>query len=808
MVHSIRKYLCNRGSALFMVLTTMTALMITCMAMYFAVVSSRSAGFAVFNQQQSFQSAVSVADMVIGDFNAIMSNSGASIEGTDVGKVILSTNGNGFKSLTSNPSAADDADYIGAYDVTMTRLPDETIDNKKYLTVDIAVTSSVSGVKEVYHQIVNIIEEDETPPSKGKIFASTGYVPNDSFISRGHFYSDVYISNEDVVVGAFSGDQIFFYSNIFCENSLSFLDGTHLKNSAPGPIIHAVRGDYNLLAGDSVDIKGNSYILVGKDMHLTTPIKTQYGSDQLEVYIGGDLYLESGADNLKDANAKFFVAGNVYVNATSANCMPNVIYCNKIVNNTSNTSYNNSGSAIWEQNESKNTSSSEWWQLDQKEKHGGMSMSFAEAMEMLDAKTPDIKYMLWKVDESKVGGQIGTLNADGTVTMKNGEEIKPLEFNLAEATTDNKFEPIKLTYSDSNKGCVVKDIIMKGGNVSIGNLPTIIIDTGDKTSNTYTLRLQNNRVTKDGKGYFTWSPKLEYYDWSTGKAVLTYAETNHPIQILVKGNGSVVIEVPEGVVYQDTSNNRIAHYNWYMLTSGSGITKVNGKDVYSSQEDAFRDGTTFSPYVHVTCGDSCSCRYTSKKTTETCPTCGNAKLYTVTCSDHGEYSICPQCDADCFGTDGKPKTSGMGLCKDRVNVKRCESDLEDVDSATHPVNRDSSGNIIIPNSNIYLVSCSESAEFRFGKTIDDTGDISHSCFAGFIYAPYMSYIANANASGNYLMHMGGMVVSDYKFLSDNSFLACWPSVYPPENVLDETSLNTSLKPVTEKRYRVRLKATY
>ena len=72
----------------------------------------------------------------------------------------------------------------------------------------------------------------------------------------------------------------------------------------------------------------------------------------------------------------------------------------------------------------------------------------------------------------------------------------------------------------------------------------------------------------------------------------------------------------------------------------------------------------------------------------------------------------------------------------------------------------------------------------------------------------MSYKANGQDLGDYLMHMGGMVVSDYKFLSKNSFIACWPSVYPPQNVFDEESLNSTLNPVSEKRYRIKLKATY
>ena len=73
MRHTLRKYLSNRGSALFMVLSTMTALLISCTAMYFSVVSSRSTQYAVFYQQQSYQSATSLADAVMA---SIVSGSG------------------------------------------------------------------------------------------------------------------------------------------------------------------------------------------------------------------------------------------------------------------------------------------------------------------------------------------------------------------------------------------------------------------------------------------------------------------------------------------------------------------------------------------------------------------------------------------------------------------------------------------------------------------------------------------------------------------------------------------------------------
>ena len=820
MVHSLRKYLSNRGSALFMVLSTMTALMITCMAMYFAVVSSRSVGFAVFNQQQSYQSAMSISEMVVADLSTILTNSGVDIESVKVGDTIITTDGNGFKTLNSGASNADDH-YLGAYDVTMTRLADEKIDNETYFTVDIAVTTSVSGVKEVYHQVVNIIQEEGSPDRKGKIFASTGYVPNDSFISKGRFFSDVYVSNEDTVLGAFDGNELHFFQNIFCENSLTVLDGKTPQNYKKNPIVHAVRGDYNIGTGNPIGFSGGSYIFVGNDMHVARGLNVSSGTGDLEVYVAGDLYLESGASNLNSSRVKFYVAGDVYLKTGTATAIPGVLYCHKV----------HGLELLGDQDRTNLLNSSAFnqgldWKTDQDKKHGVMSLSFSDAMTMLDEKTPDIKYKLWQLDESKLKGAIGETQSDGTI--KGGTE-KTLNFKSIDY--QNVYKPITITYGSEKDGvgCIIQDIYLdrnedengkllegfaRGGGTEDGKMPTLIIDTGDDPSNTYVIRLQaNNQYTyKDSTNkdvtvdYFSWRPKT-----SSGLAW-------YPIQVLVKGNGSVVIDVPDGVVYQDSSYCHIMHYNWYMLgDTNSGLGYQNGVAYYKNSQGI---QGTISDYVHSSCDDDCNCRYTTKKTSEACAYCGNEITYSVKCSLHEEYTICPNCDSEYFSGDEKnPTINPVGICKDRVERQKCINSLAAIDSADRPVNREKvkdnvtgklkeTGDIIVPNCNIYLISCSESAAFRFGRTIDDKSTIDKNCFMGFIYAPYMSYKANGADAGEYYMHVGGMVVSDYKFLSLNRFLACWPSVYPPENVLDQDSLSSTLNPVSEKRYRVKLKATY
>ena len=113
MSQTFRKYINNRGSALFMVLSTMSALFLLVTAMYFSVVSSRSVQYAVFNQEQAYQSSISVSDALVAALrsgnakdlsNAILALAEPAT-GSKTGGV-LSTNGNGFAEFLGEAGGA------------------------------------------------------------------------------------------------------------------------------------------------------------------------------------------------------------------------------------------------------------------------------------------------------------------------------------------------------------------------------------------------------------------------------------------------------------------------------------------------------------------------------------------------------------------------------------------------------------------------------------------------------------------------------------------------------------------------------
>ena len=196
MKHTLRKYLSSRGSALFMVLSTMTALLIVVMAMYFSVVSSRSVQYAVFNQEQSYQSSISVADAVIAGLNdGKLDKLSGEFFKLKVGET-KSTEGNNFASLVGTGTKEDDVN-IGAYDVTVTRLNDEG----EFYVYDFTVTAMVNGVTETTHTLVRLSAGTPVPPPAGKTFTATGYLPNENWLGRGYYYDEVHIDSEYCILG-------------------------------------------------------------------------------------------------------------------------------------------------------------------------------------------------------------------------------------------------------------------------------------------------------------------------------------------------------------------------------------------------------------------------------------------------------------------------------------------------------------------------------------------------------------------------------------------------------------------------------
>lgn len=787
MRHTLRKYLSNRGSALFMVISTMTALMISCMAMYFSVVSSRSTQYAIFNQQQSYQSATSLSDAIIaslvtgkGDFVEI----GNKIKDLDVGGE-LSTGSNGFAAFDASGSGKEEESQVGAYMLDAKRLDDITRpDGSTERMYDIVVTVSVNGVKEVYHNIVSfeLLEETKSPARpQSKVFAATGYAPNDVFLDGGWFTSDVYYDNELTFINVYGGKAMTVKGNVYASGSLT-IKGKGLVIDPEDKANFCVRDTFTAYTNTFIEFdatkRGN--VMIGGDCIVSNGGGIFKNAD---VYILGDLIVDKSYPF--GNNCTYFVKGDIILKNGCWADLSNV-YCDGNPDNSNNAGGGISGAIAgkWADGATGTT--------------GNGYMTVDEMIDHLDYRTTSTPQYKWEVDTSGLPEKSFHYNLDPAM----GELVYThyLEFN--EAKTKN--------------GCIITDLTMNYNNS--GGRMTLVIDTGDDPDNVYTIGLKPNRVM-DGdasgkKTVFSWFPR----DIAKGIESCEDTSRNATFKVLVMGRGSVVIDIPEGVTYQDDTYMSMMHYGWYAMYGGveryygtAGATdkeyrithteyqhKNNGtKPVYPE------DKNFFDPFVHTFCQEGDGCVYTEIKTEE-CAGCGN-ELYEVFCDDHGTV------DVYCKTCDDPLRANHAGKCANRKDTKAIDSFLN-ANPAIKNKLLDSSGKVIYPHTSIFLVSCDENADIRFSQRANADPNatpvmIEENTFFGFIYAPYITYksqIGTGKDTGGIRL-FGGMIVSDYIIDASYTYVSCFPDKMP-EDLMDEDSIKEQLPSITDKSWKIALRA--
>ncbi|MGN1119839.1 MAG: hypothetical protein ACI4Q4_05735 [Oscillospiraceae bacterium] len=744
MKHTLRKYLSNRGSALFMVISTMTALLIAVMAMYFSVVSSRTVQYAVFNQEQAFQSAVSIQDAIVYGERAKIEPLLAKMDSLEIGETI-GTNGNGFAAFGGTEI---DQDNVGSYDITITRLADEG--SKK--VYDIATTVSVNGVAETTHTIIYPPEDDPPETENGigsdDIFCSTGYVPNNSYLQAGYYYTKSVYDNEFTVIGISSAG--FLMADLNCGGSIEF---NYIQDTPATKGIRSVTWiirdtmyhncSQTLQLGLSASDRGKLYI--GGDYYLKdgtwAPIKNT------DIYILGDCYLGTGGINW--SNSSLHVDGNIYYIGGS---LPSELYVNGSVMK---------GTTAWIDGQSVVTGWTEqtgpftkWADADAD-----------EAVEKIDNGTKSHDFQKWEPDDAKLSAaktyiSFNTTNGSGGADAINekGEVVPNNTFTYElkwNGTSDTQYADIMRIHDYS-------DAPAANGNY------TILIDTGDDPDNKYYLRLHGirnwdgvNDNGEDGSGNetFSWYPTSK--NNTTGKAGASIGTVN----VIYKGNGSVICHVCDDVRYIATDQEVVMHLGFFEISGGT-VTGTGPSARYSQQASCTYDYARFMQYIHPTCEEGDECSYDVAN--GICPECGSANI-TVSCDRHKvSKTRCTNEECMYYGELTKNEDTGRyyGLCSNRLDVTKLTADGR-----------------TIPNTNFYIVSCDESAEIYisdyFDKNLDTLVSVKDNRFFGFIYAPYMTF-EGYGQSGSGVRFLGGMVVSDYILKDFYDYLTVYPDKMPWE----------------------------
>ncbi len=776
MRYFIRKYANNRGSALFMVISTMTALMISCMAMYFSVISSRSTQYAIFNQQQAKQVSVGINDAVIaGMMDNQLEDLTKAMTNLAEGEKLTAGN-NGFAEFGSEGGKENDLD-LGAYTMEITRLPNETVGGVEKMVYDIVTKSSVNGANNVYHTIIYYEENKSDPPAPTQVFAATGYVPNDVFLDGGRFITDVFFDNEQTVVNAYGGKNMELWGDLSTGGSL--LCHGYLIPSKTRPLTFAIRNKYTANFNSAVSFAPSPYekstVLIGGDADFNGS-GSGVGFENANVYVLGDMYVKGTLSS----NTNYFVDGNVYVLGGVWPSMKNV-YCNGVVDVTNNNGCgvnDMSGINLWSSPKVLQASTPKSWS--EKAGNDGI-MSVTEMIDLLDEKTQTNQYYKWIINDSDPKKDKYVKELDESVGSTTAVK-KTLKFSQ---DSTNPIPVVELKYSAAEKGCIIEDVICDKGNTAFNDI-TLIIDTGEDEDNIYTIRVKPNRDF-DGDNVnetFSWYP----FDVQDSSTVMS---------ILVKGRGSVVVDVPKGVTYQDMSFQKFMHYGWYVLGGGVEENTANGHIYKQGSIDSTSADVNFEQFIHKDCKAGDGCSYTETNSTNKCPSC-DGKMKGVECSVHGNLSeYCPTCKPE-------KKNKHEGECENHVGRKEIDAYLAShADLKSRMMGSD--GELIYPTTNIFLVSCDESANIRL-SVMENGSNIIQNSFFGYVYAPYMTFKAYGNnAGGGMVRLLGGMTVSDYIIDDSMSMIACWPDKMP-EELMGEDCRKDKLHGIASNGWKISLKA--
>lgn len=781
-----------------MVISTMTALLISVMAMYFAMVSSRQTQYAVFNKMQANQSAKSIKDII--EVSLKTAGNGGDVLRQEMKKLgvgqSISTGANGFASLDPNNTAGLDESQLGAYSVTITRMPDDVSTGN--MMFDIMVMSSVDGNRDAVHYTLPYSESTTHTPGEGEeggggdaeLFAATGYVPNDAYINGGYYLTDVFYDTQYTYMNTFggSGENRIGLGLSTGGDLMLGSDAMSVVHSASGdaissedvgkigPVTWAIRGNFYPNLGSDMGMRGGSQILVGGDIiwpnqNVGFSVKndgytgTMPTSDHICIYVNGD-FNYSGSD-LRE-NTWVFVNGNV----------TNIGH-----NKQSNARLFVTGSDTERAEKTKTLSTDtpvEEWKTSGDFEFG---LTYDEAMELLGSKTQTISYYKWDIsgnttasDTQHVDIRINSANSDWTTA--DGEVIPANQRNFIFSYDENTDSAPLIKKADgtggNEMGAIGKTFVIDSINThNDGNGhkrgQTIIIDTGNDPNNIMTIKL-NATATETANGethdVFSWFPE-------NGSATSGYDVAEHKRLVLLKGRGTVLFDLPTGVTYEDANQQLTCHVGWFLIEGGKITTESDGRLDFSGINNQGKYSATIVPYIHKTCGEGDGCVFSYAESEATCKECGG-KLTQVKCSVHGDVNkYCKTCHPE--------KDSRTDWCVNHIDKAKFNEFYATLNGNEKAAVTDASNNsIIYPSTNIMLVSCDESAEMRFSQTLNGSG-ISHNTFFGFLYAPYVSYLASGGATAGGLLKLcGGMTVGDYDIKAINAYIGCYPDKMPNE----------------------------
>lgn len=714
----------GKGSVLFFIIAIMTVMIVLASAVYYSTISARAQVEIKYGNEQSYQSAVSLNDLVTEYLNTKTDD--AFVDAI----IALSPN----KSLTTKGDGTDAfaelAGGLGDYKITVTKLSGDSGDEKQTIKVETEVlvngeTSTVTSIGEF-----TLVSK---PYSFDRFFTSTGYAPNDVVMSGMTVTSTMYLDNEYSQIGSSqsgnsginiraevisagtlsinnapinsNGDQTF---DITTGNNLimTYNGGQGAMNLNGGRI----RVGGNLIQGTSFNYTNDTDVYVVGDFISGRPSDDSdceiyvngdaafFGNETYKgkVYVNGDVYIDKEVNTGDKFPGGITVGGNVYLCSGSSYYGAQKTWIKShgvddsrikdytdasirfVAKNGENDSAYNALRANMDKARGSNEQAYSYvWPSD-----SGTCESLTNVKAKINEKVGNPEYTNWNMTKKFI-------NDDGSYT------VDPINYKFDNATEPQvQDERFKDTGSTKNQLVVSAQkfgqyVIMGDMRITAGTWDgyNIVFDTtmpGGNDIDMYVYLPANCFMKKTPPANEWSSPTYSFSNKSEDKSKFNcFRWNNQPeglfdgwFSVLTKGKGSVIFVIGDGVTYFAQTRVFMGHYNLLKEVLPDAIAadgKVTNTDKFSEAKVSAIMRTT--------------------------------------------------------DTDARKQT----LFKQNILDKYKNS-----------------GGI---HNNLFVVAINKNSDVNF--------DMQYNTFCGFIYAPYMTFGAGKSTEGHFAM-LGGLIVSDYE----------------------------------------------
>ncbi len=719
----------GRGSVLFFIIAIMSVMIVLASAVYYSAVSARKQVEIRYGDEQSYQSAISLNDIVTEYLNT-------KTEDAFVDAILALAPGSSLTTQgTGTDSFAKLAEGLGDYKVTVTKISGDSSDEKQ--TVKIETEVIVNGESSAVTSVGEFTLVSK-PYSFDRFFTSTGYAPNDVVMSGMTVTSTMYLDNEYSQIGSLQsgnsginikaevisagtlalnnapinadGDKTF---DITVGNNLIMTynggQGAMNLNGGQGAMNlngGRIRVGGNLIQGTSFNYKNDTDVYVVGDLISGRPSDDSnceiyvngdaafFGNETFagKVYVNGDVYIDKEVNTGDKFPGGITIGGNVYLCSGSSYFGAQKTWIKSHGIDDSRIKNYSDASIRFEAKNGENDSAYNALRanMDKARSLAGGTAAYNYIWPSDSLICESLQNVKDKINE-KVGNPEYTnwnmlkkfINDDGTYT------VDPINYEFNNATEPQvKDERFKGTGSTKNQLVVSAQkfgqyVIM--GDMRITAEPwngyNIVFDTtmpNGKDIDMYVYLPANCLMEKTGENSYKFSNK------DTDKSKFNcFRWNNQPdgmfdgwFSVLTKGKGSVIFIVGDGVTYFAQQRLFMGHYNLLkeiLPNSISADGKVTNTDTFNQ-----------------------SAIEKIMRTTD-----ANAKLHTV------------------FKQDVVDKYNGSGGL----------------------------------HNNLFMVAINKNSDVNF--------DMPYNTFCGFVYAPYMTFGAGKSGEGHFAM-LGGLIVSDYE----------------------------------------------